>query len=130
MPVSRKWQEAAKIMDRVGARLSLGIVGRAISSTEIHNEFDREAGRANFDGVVDWFWQPSDYCYNSVNRGKESMTCPIFLRHYGDNRYEYLGLNSRSYSGPVYWQDRYKNRKPVGNVVDGQITLWHDPRKG
>jgi len=127
MSARTRWQAAAKVMDRVGARLSHGYAGRAISSTEIREEFEHEA-RGEFGRGVEWLWQPSDYCYNSVNRGKESMTCPIFLRRQ-DGCYEYLGLNSRSYSGPVWWTDKNGHRTQVGTVVNGHVTLQFDPRR-
>ena len=113
-------------MDRVGARLCHGVAGRPLSSADIRREFEREA-KGEF-GRVEWLWQPSDCCYNSVNRGAESMTCPIFLRR-EDGCYEYLGLNSKSYSGPVWWTDKSRRRAKVGNVVDGRISLHLDPRR-
>jgi hypothetical protein len=57
------------------------------------------------------------------------MACPIFVRR-EDGCYDYLGLNSRSYSGPVYWTHRNGRREKVGTVLNGEISLQFDPRRG
>jgi hypothetical protein len=53
MPVRRTWLVAAKIMDRVGARLSDGNAGRAISSIEIREGFARDAAN-ELGRAVEW----------------------------------------------------------------------------
>ena len=58
---------------------------------------------------------PSDYCYNTINRGIPFKN-HLFEKIEHDN-YKVLGPNYK-YSGVIYWKDR-----PVGEWKSGKITL-------
>jgi hypothetical protein len=66
------------LMDRVGARLARER-GNPLPTALIRRTFERE-GSEEFGASASWYSLPSDYCYNSVNRGLYSMTVPVFVK--------------------------------------------------
>lgn len=65
---------------------------------------------------------PSDFCYNMVNKDKNSMVYP-FLVQIRRGYYRYIGLN-QPYDGIIYWKS-----KIVGLWQNGVFTMWEDPRR-
>ncbi|MGA2228897.1 MAG: hypothetical protein ABSH41_31050, partial [Syntrophobacteraceae bacterium] len=62
---------------------------------------------------------PSDYSYNSWNKGRAPMDHSLFEK-IGVGKYQYLGLNYR-YTGPIVWRGGHV----VGYWNQGQCSMFN-----
>lgn len=71
---------------------------------------------------------PTDYCYNSINKGARDWR-PLF-RQIDRGEFKYLGPDS-DYSGGIWWneKDKQNDKQQVGRWIDGRCELWDDPRE-
>jgi len=121
-PLSIKhWPAHARLVNEVAAQLQRRFGTDPIPTAEIREAIERaiRVELADTKGPS-WYSLPSDYCYNSINRGAFSFEYPVVKVEHG--RYRYMGPD-HPYSGSIQWKSQ-----TVGEYRNGCYTLFSDPR--
>lgn len=110
----------AQAVDEAAAGLHSQHGKEGIPSDVLKREIERVGGYAR-DSV-----NPSDYCYNVINRASFSSRHPVLVR-VERGRYEYVGPN-HPYTGPVMWKPKQEAERQVRSWEHGVCRLDFEPR--
>ncbi len=114
------WPKRARVVWEAGRRLHTEYGDQPFSTSAIQLEIDHIGGYACNS------LRPSDFCYNLLNKDGISGTYPMFIR-VEHGYYRYVGPHF-SYTGPIYWKPKDGPERQVGQCVEGEYSLFEDPR--